>query len=360
MMRSRRRRPAGSPGPTSGSSRATPTCVANQALHGEAVNLLAKIRANSHYVPTVADPLAPITFVDKINVPVYMACQWTDEQTGRPLPGPGGALHRHPTQVVHVHERHPRRLARPGDLQPLVRLPAAVRRPACRRSSAARPCGRPRRWSTRRRSGSTGSRCRRTRSSNSRRTTRALAAFQALQPIRVLFDNGAGGPQHPGNPSPGFEHSFPRFPIPGTQARSWYLSRTERWRRASRPARVMPASPGTRTPGRSPTSPATPRRGRTDCGRRLPPYHWLAPPTGSAVSFTTSPLASNTTVIGAGAVHVWVKASTPNVDLQATISEIRPDGKETFVQNGWVRANERKLDRLQEHAARARAEPAGV
>ncbi len=50
-------------------------------------------------------------------------------------------------------------------------------------------------------------------------------------------------------------------------------------------------------------------------------------------------------MIGAGAVHVWLKASTPNVDLQATITELRPDGKETFVQNGWVRANERKLDR---------------
>jgi predicted acyl esterase len=49
-------------------------------------------------------------------------------------------------------------------------------------------------------------------------------------------------------------------------------------------------------------------------------------------------------VIGAGAVNVWVRSSTPNVDLQATISEVRPDGKETFVQNGWVRGNERKLD----------------
>ena len=35
--------------------------------------------------------------------------------------------------------------------------------------------------------------------------------------------------------------------------------------------------------------------------------------------------------------------TTPNVDLQATISEVRPDGKETFVQNGWIRASERKL-----------------
>ena len=28
----------------------------------------------------------------------------------------------------------------------------------------------------------------------------------------------------------------------------------------------------------------------------------------------------------------------------ATISEVRPDGNETFVQNGWLRGNERKLD----------------
>src|SRR5207302_10451430 len=41
-----------------------------------------KIRQNSHYVPRVADPLAPITFVNKIKVPVFMACQWEDEQTG--------------------------------------------------------------------------------------------------------------------------------------------------------------------------------------------------------------------------------------------------------------------------------------
>ena len=48
-------------------------------------------------------------------------------------------------------------------------------------------------------------------------------------------------------------------------------------------------------------------------------------------------------MIGAGAVHVWVRSSTPNVDLQATVSEVRPDGNETFVQNGWIRADERKL-----------------
>src|SRR5207237_33032 len=57
------------------------------------------------------------------------------------------------------------------------------------------------------------------------------------------------------------------------------------------------------------------------------------------------PLEQATTVFGAGAVHAWVRSPKKNVDLQVTISEIRPDGKETFVQGGWVRANERKLDK---------------
>src|SRR3954464_6769904 len=62
------------------------TCRANQVMHSQAVNLMAKIRANNHYRPAVADPLAPITFVKKIRVPAYVACQWTDEQTGGHCP----------------------------------------------------------------------------------------------------------------------------------------------------------------------------------------------------------------------------------------------------------------------------------
>jgi predicted acyl esterase len=75
-----------------------------------------------------------------------------------------------------------------------------------------------------------------------------------------------------------------------------------------------------------------------------PEYHWEQSPPGSAVSYLTAPLTANTAVIGAGAVNVWVRSSTPNVDLQATVSEVRPDGQETFVQNGWLRGNERKVD----------------
>src|SRR5207253_3507563 len=51
----------------------------------------------------------------------------------------------------------------------------------------------------------------------------ARAAFEALKPIRVLFDNGAGN-SNAGWPYPGFERSYLSFPIPGTTARSWYVA----------------------------------------------------------------------------------------------------------------------------------------
>ena len=44
-------------------------------------------------------------------------------------------------------------------------------------------------------------------------------------------------------------------------------------------------------------------------------------------------------------MQAWIKSSAPDVTLQVTISEVRPDGKETFVQNGWLRTTGRKLDR---------------
>ena len=171
----------------------------------------------------------------------------------------------------------------------------------------------------------------------------ALAAFERLQPIRVLFDSGAGGTSA-GQPKPGFEQSFSRFPIPGTVARSWYLAA------GGKLAPKRPAHAGAnKFRWNAHARPLTDFTGDTAAGSgglwtATPPYKWTQSPAGSAVSYVTSPLSANTTVVGAGAVQAWVRSSRSNVDLQATISEVRPDGKETFVQNGWVRGNERKLD----------------
>ncbi|MDX6656633.1 MAG: uncharacterized protein QOH62_1426 [Solirubrobacteraceae bacterium] len=318
------------------------TCKDNQVLHGEAANLLSKIRANSHYRPKVADPLAPITFVKKINVPVFMACQFTDEQTGGHCP----ALVEHFTGTqkkwftftngAHVDSVDPETYNR---LYDFLQLYVAQQAPIT--NSAVVQAGAPAVYQEA--MGISGVTLPPDPIQQQPTYAGALTAFEQLQPVRILFDNGAGG-SNPGEPYPGFEHSFPSFPIPGTTARSWYLS--------AKGALVGKAPAKARANSFSwdaHARPLTDFTGDTAGGTgglwtATPPYKWVQDPVGSAVSYLTGPLSDATTVIGAGALHVWVRSPKPNVDLQATISEVRPDGKETFVQNGWVRADERKLD----------------
>jgi len=174
----------------------------------------------------------------------------------------------------------------------------------------------------------------------------ALSAFEALPEVRVLFDNGAStsptGSATAGDPYPGFEQSFSTLPVPGTTAHWCYLG----------PGGTLAARPPARnglnwyTSNARATPPDYP--GNTGSGGLWSNasawgWNWQQNPPGSAVSYVSAPLKTNMTVIGAGAVHLWVWSSTPNVDLQATISEVRPDGNETFVQNGRVRADERNL-----------------
>ena len=144
---------AGSPGPTSRSRTATQTCKANQALHGEAANLMAKIRANNHYDAGGRRPPAPITFVNKINVPVFMACQWTDEQTGGHCPdlagtSPAPSASGSPSPTAPTSTRSTRRPTTAGttSCSSTSRTQAPIKNP--RRSTP------PRRSSTRRRWGS--------------------------------------------------------------------------------------------------------------------------------------------------------------------------------------------------------------
>jgi len=318
------------------------TCKSNQVLHGEAANLMAKIRRNNHYRPKVADPLSPITFVHKIHVPVFMACQWTDEQTGGHCP----TLAEHMTGTrqkwftftngTHVDSLDPTTFNRWCDFLNLFvgkRTPG----PYCAPTHAASDV------IYQEAMGIAGVTMPSDPVQQEPTFAGAMKKFESFKPIRVLFDNGAGGTK-PGQPQPGFERSFDKFPILGTQARSWYLS-NKRSLSGQPPARGSADA----FSWDANTTPLTDFTGDTAGGKgglwtATPPYHWTQKPPGSAVSYLTKPLRNDTTVIGGGALNLWVKSSTPNVDLQATVSEVRPDGHEVFVQNGWVRANERKLD----------------
>ena len=319
------------------------TCKANQALHPEAVNLIAKIRANSYYVPAVADPLSPVTFVHKIKVPVFLACQWTDEQTGGHCPDLADALHRHQPQVVHVHQRHAHRLARPGDVQPLVRLPRALRRaaqtPSCRRrpEALAPTVFRPR-------MGVPDVNLPARPDPEQPTYDAALAAFEALPPVRILFDNGAGG-RRPGQPFAGFEQSFAPLPAAGhAGALLVPRRRAARWRRPSPPRAGADAFTWNKAARPGDRLHRQHRRGPGGLWTATPPTTGRRTRPGRALSYLSAPLARTRPWSAPARCRRGSRSSAPDVDLQATVSEVRPDGKETFVQNGWLRASARKLD----------------
>ncbi|MEA2387239.1 MAG: uncharacterized protein QOG41_12 [Thermoleophilaceae bacterium] len=319
------------------------TCKANQALHGQAANLLQKIRTNNHYRARVADPLAPITFVKKINVPSFVACQWTDEQTGGHCPTLAEQFSGTKrkwftfTNGTHVDSLDPETFNRWYDF---LELYVAHQAPIT--NSATMKAGAPVIYQEA--MGISGVELPPDPVQEQPTYAGALATFEGFKPIRILFDNGAGGSQ-PGEPQPGYEQSWDRFPIPGTKGRSWYASSGGALT-GKAPANAGADSFKWDAHARSLTDfTGDTAGGSGGLWTATPPYKWQQNPAGSALSYVTSPLSKNTTVLGAGAVRAWVKSSRSNVDLQATISEVRPDGKETFVQNGWVRANERKLDR---------------
>src|SRR5579884_65296 len=329
------------------------TCKADQVLHGEAADLMSKIRANANYNPSVADPLDPITFVHKINVPTFMACQWEDEQTGGHCPDL--AEHFTGTKLkwfnftngAHIDSLDPYTYDHWFDfLQLFVAHKAPMLTPGLAETTAAFPVAAQAAFGT----------------SDFQNVTlppdpiqqipsysAALQAFEQLPEVTVLFDNGAGkspnGQSMPGDPYPGFRQGFSSFPIPGTTARWFYLG----------PKGTLNASPArdeginwyTSNPKALPLNDwgnqATTGGGGLWGNASQWDWQWKQNPSGTAVSYVSAPLTQDTTVIGAGAVHLWVRASTRDVDLQVTLSEVRPDGNETFVQDGWMRASERKL-----------------
>jgi predicted acyl esterase len=324
------------------------TCIANQALHGEAADLMTKIRENSHYVPEVADPLDPITFVHKIKVPTFMACQWQDEQTGGHCP----ALVSHFTGTdkkwftftngTHVDSLDPETLNRWYDFlelyvadqaplinQAILRLAAPLIYqtalgvpPTDLITLPADPIQLQPTYET------------------------ALAAFEELPSVRVLFDNGAGASptqtQSAGDPYPAYERSFATLPVPGVRAGSLFLGAK---------GTLKPKAP---TKGHvdwytsdASALPKTDYTGGTGGGGLWGnasqwSWDWKQNKPGTAVAYLSAPLPKDLTTVGAGSVRLWVRSSTPDVDLLATVSEVR-GGHETFVQNGWLRGSERKL-----------------
>lgn len=63
-----------------------------------------------------------------------------------------------------------------------------------------------------------------------------------------------------------------------------------------------------------------------------------------SVAYTSAPLAKSIVIYGPVSANLWVSTTQSDSDLQVTLTDVRPDGEEQYVQRGWLRLSDRALD----------------
>ena len=86
-----------------------------------------------------------------------------------------------------------------------------------------------------------------------------------------------------------------------------------------------------------------PEAGQRTFGGAQPFYEWAQPMPGKALVFESEPLVEDHVLVGSASVDIWLRSTAEDADLQVLISEVRPDGNDTFVQVGWLRTSQRAL-----------------
>jgi predicted acyl esterase len=313
-----------------------PICIANQKLRGQTPDLLMMIHDNPFYTPAVGDPLAPATFVNRIKVPVFLAGAWQDEQTGpyfaTMLDRFTGTTKLHFTLVNggHADSLDPAIFTRWAEFLSFYVAEEIPKFPA--NAIVTLELLAQQIFGVQHVPVESG------RFTGAPSLAAALAQYEAEPPVRILFDSGAGA--QPGSPVPGFEQSFDRWPIPALQPTIWYFAEGGR---LDTPAPVDNGA-DTFIYDTSAAQRTTFSGNGNDVWKALPAWDWRPPDPGKAVAYATDPLTETMVMAGSGSVDLWLKSTVADVDLQVTLSEIRPDGQETYVQCGWLRASQRKLD----------------
>lgn len=72
---------------------------------------------------------------------------------------------------------------------------------------------------------------------------------------------------------------------------------------------------------------------------------WRLPASDAGrVVYTTPALQQDLQLLGSASLDLWFSSTASDTDIQATMTEVRPDGQEVYVSRGWLRASKRALD----------------
>ncbi len=315
-------------------------CLANQRLRLQTQDPIAETRAHPFYTPSLMDDRSPINWVSKIQVPTFLASAWQDEQTGGDF---ASMLHRLPkrpdvkitvTNGVHSSSLDPEIL---WNWLAFLDIYVAERVPDASFLAAIAPVV----YSQILEPGADVPPLPADRFAGITDLAAARALFESDPRVRVLMENGAGG--QPGYPAPTFELGFRQWPPREARASKWYFgpggTLTPSRARGANDVDVYRPDPDARP------QQTLPGDGESDSWATLPPYDWRPHPDGTAAAWATPPLERDVTIVGPGSVDLSLRSSAADTDLQVTLSEIRPDGTEMYVQSGWLRASMRRLDR---------------
>ncbi|WP_421118422.1 CocE/NonD family hydrolase [Aquihabitans daechungensis] len=321
-------------------------CAFNQRMRAQNIDLAPRIDSNPYY-PTIlglGDSFALSTIVDRIKVPTLLISAWQDEQVNghvaSMIPKFTGTSKE---RFILVNGGHAEMFAVPdilGRWSEFLDLYVKKQTPNGSVAKAIAPyigqqvIGAPNQLTTLpfpadRFKGRT--------------YAQALAAYEAEPEVRVLFENGGGAGVEPGLPLQAYAKDFPTYPIPGTVPQRWFFGPG---------GTLTPSAPtaadddATAVDSYVSDPSVRPRTSTTGGGdwAQYPPYQWANAVDGKSLTYLSPALAENTTMIGSGSVDLWLRSSAADTDLQVTLTEVRPDGKETLVQSGWMRTSVRKLD----------------
>ncbi len=167
-----------------------------------------------------------------------------------------------------------------------------------------------------------------------------VAAYESELPVRVLFDSG-GDHAQPGAPKAAFSAEYERWPPPH-ETRTFFLAD------GGALADAAPAEALTDLFMHDPDAGAInffgPRGYQIMV--RLWDIVWSRFSPGHALAYETAPLTEDIVLGGPAHVELWVASDAADVHLQATLTELRPDGQEALLTSGWLRIGHTALDAL--------------
>lgn len=310
------------------------TCRENQLLHGQLVDNVAQARQIVFHEPDQHDRFDPTNFVGRIEVPVFLTGAWQDEQTGPyffllfdKFTG-SDAVRLTAINGVHVDGFAPEVLAEWHAFLELFVARRVPRDPVTFRNFS------PFIFDEVFKSKQTMPK---TRWSSFASRDEAVAAWKAEPRLNVIFESGAGDERDLGAPRGTFTHGFRSWPPEGLKPFVLYFQ-PDGALSGSVPAPLAP-------PSRFLHDPMAGSRGILGMGgdvwAKLPRYEWGEPVAERAVVFEGGAVPQPTVLLGTASVDLWLQSPVDDADLQVTLSEVRADGKEVYLQSGWLRAGHR-------------------